>query len=153
MTLTYIKGDITKSGQPHIAHGCNAQGVMGSGVALAIKKRFPWAFEKYHQTIMYAASRTNVGDCIPATNETGVWVFNLITQEFYGRDTTIRYMSYDGLERSLKAMRREFECCCLPKIIAMPKIGSGLGNGDWLICETIILRTLQDFDITIYHQD
>ncbi len=35
--ITYKQGDLMKASETYIAHGCNAQGVMGSGVAKAIR--------------------------------------------------------------------------------------------------------------------
>ena len=40
-------GDICSVNSGIIVHGCNAQGVMGSGVAKAIRLKYPQVFEDY----------------------------------------------------------------------------------------------------------
>jgi O-acetyl-ADP-ribose deacetylase (regulator of RNase III) len=56
MKVEYVKGDLIQGKQAMIVHGCNAQGVMGAGVALAIKQRLPFAFEAYHMTLKHEGS-------------------------------------------------------------------------------------------------
>ncbi len=34
--------------------------------------------------------------------------------------------------------------------ISMPKIGAGLGGGDWTVIEKIIDAELEDFNVTVY---
>ena len=47
MKIEYVVGDFIDGSEDTILHGCNAQGVMGRGAALAIKTRLPWAFAEY----------------------------------------------------------------------------------------------------------
>lgn len=139
-----------------IAHGCNAQGVMGSGVAKAVRSHYPWAFDAYaaecNEGLRAHLTRHQlVGRCIPSHNDDKTkWVFNLITQERYGRDPAHRYMSYDALERSLRDMDSWFKWNDLKKELGIPMIGAGLGNGNWNIIQTIIHETLPDYAINVY---
>jgi O-acetyl-ADP-ribose deacetylase (regulator of RNase III) len=48
MKIVYVPGDLL-NGETMIVHGCNAQGVMGRGVAKEIKERMPWAYEAYRR--------------------------------------------------------------------------------------------------------
>lgn len=45
--VTYIVMDITTATRGIVVHGVNCQGVMGSGVALAIRTKWPQIFESY----------------------------------------------------------------------------------------------------------
>jgi O-acetyl-ADP-ribose deacetylase (regulator of RNase III) len=45
--LHYKKGNLLEVKEGIITHGVNCQGVMGSGVALAIKQKYPSAFYSY----------------------------------------------------------------------------------------------------------
>ena len=47
MKIVYKVGDITEAPEVVIVHGCNTQGAMGSGVAKAIRRKYPWAYEAY----------------------------------------------------------------------------------------------------------
>ena len=57
--IEYIRGDIITSLDDHIVHGCNAQGVMGSGVAKALRDEWPQIFKPYADFI---ATRASSGD-------------------------------------------------------------------------------------------
>ena len=47
--MKIIKGDLLNETTGLIAHGVNCQGVMGKGIALAIKKKYPQVFIDYKQ--------------------------------------------------------------------------------------------------------
>ena len=49
MNIIYKKGDLLTTDADIIVHGCNCQGVMGSGVAKQIKEKFPNAYTIYKQ--------------------------------------------------------------------------------------------------------
>ena len=54
----YIQeGDIFRISQVcNFAHGCNCAGVMGKGIALQFKKRFPQMYEQYKTCVEVASS-------------------------------------------------------------------------------------------------
>lgn len=109
-----------------LAHCCNAQGVMGSGIALSIKQQFPDAFAAYK------ASGHELGT-ISYTNE----IANLVGQFNYGYDGQ-RYMNYGALsncfillnehllERQEKLDTDEKPTIILPYLMACDRAG-----GDW----------------------
>ena len=45
--LNIINDDLLNSPDRIIVHGCNAQGVMGAGVAKAIRTKYPEAYSNY----------------------------------------------------------------------------------------------------------
>ena len=47
MKIEYRKGDLFQTEIKTIVHGCNAQGVMGSGVAKIIRDKYPKAYDRY----------------------------------------------------------------------------------------------------------
>lgn len=51
MAIKTILKDITTVTRGIIIHGCNAQGVMGSGVALALKNKWPEIFGPYQNRV------------------------------------------------------------------------------------------------------
>lgn len=135
MKINYINGDLLSVTEGIIMHGCNAQGVMGSGVALAIKHRYPKCFTAYTNQ-----DRT-LGSVAWYIHSNGLLIANAITQQFYGRAPK-RYVSYDAVERSftdviVKAIDDGIFT------VNLPKIGAGLGNGDWEIISTIVERTAE----------
>jgi O-acetyl-ADP-ribose deacetylase (regulator of RNase III) len=133
MKINYIKGDLLSVTSGIIMHGCNAQGVMGSGVALAVRQRYPKAYEKYKQEIQLGF--LGLGDLHLVEVTDNLFIANAITQEFYGRDKKV-YVSYEAINSTFSTL---FELANRLKVnISIPKIGVGLGGGDWdMILEVI----------------
>ncbi len=62
-----------------IAHGCNAQGAMGAGVAAVVSKRWPQLYLKYRQECLAG----KFGPCMAWKDESaGQTVFNLLRDSF-----------------------------------------------------------------------
>ena len=136
--ITYIHGDLFTTPDTVIVHGCNAAGVMGSGVAKTIKEKYPKAFQDYHKfcTAGYKLEEV-MGRNIFSEQPDGKIIVNSITQPSYGRAFGIRFCSYDAID---DCMQRLFMECEERGIISisMPKIGAGLGGGSWDVIEKII---------------
>ena len=46
--IKLIEGNLFNTKANIICHQCNCQGIMGSGVALEVKNRYPKVYESYH---------------------------------------------------------------------------------------------------------
>lgn len=148
MKISYRIGNLLNHPDKFIAHGCNAQGKMGSGVAKAIRDRYPKAYGVYaaqHERSGLILGKVIAADCSPHT------VLNCITQEFYGRDGAL-YVSYDAIERAIQTVdelmrveRSKIYTSCdkqgdpspIPRV-GYPLIGGDLGGGDWAVISKII---------------
>lgn len=133
-----IKGDIFKLMQPGDAmmHGCNAQGVMGSGIAAQVRSIFPGAYDVYRKR--YEQSELELGDVFPYFHRDGSIVLNCITQEFFGGDGR-RYVSYDAISKSCKQIIEGFGLLLqAPPKLYCPLIGAGLAGGDWNVIKEIL---------------
>lgn len=145
MKIKYIQGDIFESETRYILHGCNAQGVMGAGVAKAIKQTYPYAFEVYRKAYDTNGLRLGETQIAKCRNRT---IINAITQNTYGTKKDVRYVSYDAIAMALHAV----EEILYGSEIAMPMIGAGLGGGDWNVIEAIIeseCKTIQPIVFTL----
>ncbi len=78
----------------HIVHGCNAQGVMGSGVALAVTRKFPTAYQAY--MTRYNTVGLKLGDAYPVNINSKLILWNAITQDNFGWG--LRQVSYDAVQ-------------------------------------------------------
>lgn len=130
--LKIIKGNLWElvPSKCVIVHGCNAQGVMGSGFAKDVKIMYPKAYNYYVQafkTTERLAGKDWLGRVI-AVDENGHTIVNAITQEFYGRDPTVKYVSYAAVVASLTKAAKIARKLNVP--IYMPLIGGGLANGN-----------------------
>jgi O-acetyl-ADP-ribose deacetylase (regulator of RNase III) len=135
-------GDITSIEEGILVHGCNAQGVMGAGIARAVKAKWPNAFVDYQKLINSHPLHDRVGRVAWSDNEK-VLVANSITQLNFGNDEKKQYVSY-------KAMHQCFEYVAqmagrLNMHVHYPMIGAGLGGGDWAIISDIIETVFSSF--------
>ena len=154
MKIEYRKGDLFSTDITAIVHGCNAQGVMGSGVAKIIREKYPTAYERYVSEYNLT-NHLKLGHVIPVpcgdrVNDPDNFkiIINAITQDFFGRDGK-RYVSYDAIADSMNIINRFFEVYGISEI-AMPQIGAGLGNGDWSVIAAIIESELVNVKPVVY---
>jgi O-acetyl-ADP-ribose deacetylase (regulator of RNase III) len=144
--MKYEKGDLLAVETGVIAHGCNARGVMNSGVALQIKENFRQAFTDYKN---YEISEgLSPGDLVqPLTKiNDSLYIANCITQIEYGYDNR-RYVSYDALYESVK--KAALKARRLKLSLHLPKIGSDRGGGSWRIIEAILLQIEEEVGVPI----
>jgi O-acetyl-ADP-ribose deacetylase (regulator of RNase III) len=141
--IEYVKGDLLQTSIKHIIHGCNSKGVMGSGVAKAIRDKYPRAYRDYNDS--YDSYGLELGSIIVSAQDDSKVIHNAITQRDYGRDSSRVYVSYWAIAEVFRKINswgiRE---------IALPKIGAGLANGDWNVIEAIIENTLIDTKPYVY---
>jgi O-acetyl-ADP-ribose deacetylase (regulator of RNase III) len=123
--INYINGDLLKVTVGIIAHGCNAQGVMGSGVARSIRTKYPEAY------LDYLLMPKKLGEVSLVQVSKNLQVASCITQQFYGRDPKVQYVSYPAIEECFSKLPKDIP-------IHIPKIGAGLANGDWEVISKII---------------
>lgn len=110
----------------YIMHGCNAQGVMGSGVAKIVRDTYPAAFERYARQHPHYI----LGEVIPVVVDENLVIVNAITQEFFGTDQV--QVDYDAVKAACVNVKNLVESATLIKStdIHFPFIGAGLGGGD-----------------------
>lgn len=156
MKIEYITGDLMSAPEPFIAHGCNAQGVMGSGVAKLIRDKYPEAYTEYRAE--YDRKGLAVGETV-WVNCGQHTVINAITQEFYGRDPDVVYVDYDGLATAMGmidlvavVLNASLEPGHTTRV-AMPLIGAGLANGSWTKIAEIIENESKYFQPVVYLLD
>lgn len=123
----------------------NCQGVMASGIAKAIKDKWPVVYSEYMRTFKGAQEYDHPASMflgrVQIVNVTP-WlaVINLYTQEGYGR-TGDRFTSYDALDTALIEVARLTEG--LPSsLFHHPTIGCGLGGGNWKVVSALIEQHL-----------
>ena len=144
--VRYVIGDLLEAKQNVIVHGCNAQGVMGSGVARLIRARYPNVYEIY--ALKHKVFGLDLGDIIPVATTDGRIVVNAVTQEYFGGDGR-RYVDYAAIETCMKKINDRAKDWNAVEI-AMPRLGAGLGGGDWNVIEDIIIKSATNFIPVVY---
>jgi len=143
--------DVTKG---IIVHGCNCQGVMGSGVAKSIRDKWPSVYNAYNDH--YNFEGLHLGDTIPVCGERNtnsihiskythqlpeeLIVVNAMTQYEYGGVKGVVYVDYDAVAACFSCIKLLARDTGLP--VHFPLIGCGLANGDWNIVSEIIESAL-----------
>jgi O-acetyl-ADP-ribose deacetylase (regulator of RNase III) len=150
--MKYIKDDIVNSDLEHIAHGCNAQGVMGSGVAKAIRNKWPENYIKYKETFdafkFTSWPRSVIVGQAYSFNVDNKVIHNLITQEFYGKDG-FKYARYIHIVNSIESILMNYNI----KMLAIPKIGCGYGGLNWEVVSEILLEFEERYNMEFYVYD
>jgi O-acetyl-ADP-ribose deacetylase (regulator of RNase III) len=142
-------GNIVEVQKGIIVQGCNAQGVMGSGVAKALRERYPAIFTAYKGQIdqWNAQGVDPLGKVTIFMQKTDLFIANAITQRHFGKDGK-RYVSYKAIaecfaEVALVASELRMD-------VHYPLIGAGLGGGEWPIISEIIEGVFAKFP-TVNH--
>ncbi|MDF2435392.1 MAG: hypothetical protein JWP44_5023 [Mucilaginibacter sp.] len=123
--MILINRDITLETFGLLIHGVNCKHKLGSGVALAFKRKWPIIYTEY---MCEESGKKMLGKLHIIKVADDLYVGNGYSQEFYGYDGK-RYASVEAIDLILQ---KAFSWCHLNKIqLKSPKIGSKLGGLDW----------------------
>lgn len=143
MRIYKVNGDITNSNATLILHQVNCQHTMGSGVAKAIKTKWPKVYHDY-----MSLDEQKLGTIQVVKVETNKYVVNMFAQDKYGYDGK-RYTSYDALDNCL---RQVAEFCRNEMIdyIAIPyNMSCDRGGASWNVVLSLIENAFKDNFINI----
>lgn len=137
--MKIIEKDILSIDRGIICHQTNCQGVMGTGIALSIKNRWPNVYNEYIQYCrQFSLSKNVLGNVQIIRAEKDIYVVNLFGQDKYGRDK--RYTSYGAWEKSLPRLKEIINAkgLALEDIYFPYKCGCNNAGGDWEIISRLI---------------
>lgn len=146
-----ISGDLvqmtSKGDFDVLVHGVNCQAVMNAGIAKQVRDVFPGAYRAMMDRNSKGKSLLGMIDVVDViAGEKNVKIINAYTQLNYGRTPDVLYVDYDAIRKSFSKIAQTIE---KGQRIAIPKIGSGLGNGCWTTISKIIKNELSGHDITL----
>lgn len=127
--LIHVMNDIF-DGQPNkciMVQQVNTKGKMGSGLAKAIRERYPQVYEHYRGE--YELGLLELGYTSYIEVDTDKFVANICGQDNYGYDGK-QYTNYEALRSGLEDVKMMANALKVDIIIPY-RIGCGLGGGDW----------------------
>jgi len=149
MQIKYLVGDATYPVGPGlkiIIHICNDIDKWGRGFVLAVSKRWKEPEIAYHNLKL---CERKLGNIQLIKVEPDIYVVNMIAQHGIGPNKEGQPpIRYDALVSCLLKVN-EFAITNNASIHA-PRIGAGLGGGNWVIIETIITEVFGDIAVYIY---
>ncbi len=139
--IKYQRGNIFESNAQVIVNTVNCQGVMGKGLALAFKQRYPAMFPVYQQECK--TGRLRIGR--PSLyKESTPWILNFPTKDSWKANSRIEY-----LEKGLEYFITNYKKAGISSI-AFPKLGAQNGKLAWDEVGPLMAKYLSDLEIDVY---
>ena len=146
--MKVIKGDLIELALDGvfdvIIHGCNCQCVMGAGIAKAIKKQFPEAYDADLNTQKGDASKLGSISFASVNVEKGELIIVNGYTQFHWRGSGV-LVDYEAIRSVMKNVKSKFS----GKRIGFPRIGAGLAKGNWETIANIIDQELNSENHTL----
>jgi O-acetyl-ADP-ribose deacetylase (regulator of RNase III) len=145
MAIKLKSGDLLKEKTDAIVNTVNCVGVMGKGIALQFKQRWPKNFKEYEA----ASKREEIKPGTMFISDLGEWakprfIINFPTKVHWRGDSKLEYVE-DGLRDLVKQVK-----CLGIKSISLPPLGCGNGGLDWDDVKKLIFAAFEDQpDITV----
>lgn len=141
MMLTTIQGDLFASQAQTLVNTVNCVGVMGKGIALEFKNRFPAMFRDYRDRCRRGEVR--IGRPYLYKDSPDRWVLNFPTKIHWRAKSKMDFV-VSGLE-FLAGHYHEWGVASL----AFPLLGANHGGLDKRLVQTIMTQHLSQFDIPV----
>lgn len=146
--ITYTTGNLLEADVDALVNTVNTVGVMGKGIALMFKERFPKNMQEYADACKSGEVQTGKMFVTSTDELVGAkWIVNFPTKQHWRAKSQMNW-----IEEGLQDLRR-FIVENNVKSIAIPPLGAGNGGLNWDEVKPRIenaLADLQDIDIIIY---
>lgn len=136
------KGNLFDSGAQTLVNTVNTVGVMGKGIALEFKRRFPDMFADYQQRC--AAGQVRLGEPYLWQGRLEPWIINFPTK---GHWRSVSRLA--DIERGLAFLAEHASEWGIVSL-AIPPLGAGSGGLEWSMVGPTIYRHLQDLTIPVF---
>ncbi len=139
--IKVLTGDIFRSQAQTLVNSVNCVGVMGKGIALEFKKRFPDMYRDYVRRC--EAKQVKLGRPYLYKSLVPPWVLNFPTKDHWRSASRLEDIE-QGL-RYLEQHYREWEI----RSLAVPPLGCGNGQLKWTVVGPILYRYLKRLRIPV----
>jgi O-acetyl-ADP-ribose deacetylase (regulator of RNase III) len=141
--IIYTKGNIFDTEADALVNPVNCVGVMGKGLALQFKARYPLNFQLYAKACKKGEMKP--GALLVVREDDGKNIFNFPTKRHW-RDKS----RLDDIRDGLKDLANWMETAQFIRSVAIPPLGCGLGGLNWLSVKQLIEQTLSAVQKPIY---
>lgn len=139
--IMYLKGNLLSSPAQVLVNTVNTVGVMGKGIALQFKNKYPDMFKAYQK--ICEEHRLDIGMLYLWKSE-DKWILMFPTKKHWRNPSKIEY-----IEKGLEKFVNNYEKLGIESI-AFPRLGCGNGKLDWQIVKPIMEKYLKPLPITVY---
>ncbi len=139
--IKVLVGDIFQSKAHTIVNTVNCVGVMGKGIALEFKKRYPDMYEDY--LVKCKRGEVRLGEPYLYIRGEIPWILNFPTK-YHWRALA----KSEDIIRGLEYLLSKYKSWGI-KSIAVPPLGAGLGQLEWRIIGPILYSFLSKIDIPV----
>lgn len=139
MTVIEKIGNVFTSDADYVGHGVNIYGIMGAGIAVQVRNKFPEVYERYVEAC--AAGELIPGGCLSVQDPaTGVVISNLATQDKPGANARLEWLesSLSGLLEVLSESDGDVK-------LALPQIASNIGGLEWVDVRELIISLAEQY--------
>lgn len=139
--VTTKTGDLFSSGAQTLVNTVNCVGVMGKGIALAFKNRFPEMYKEYVR--LCGAKRVRLGEPYMYKQLTGPWVLNFPTKDHWRSVSRL-----SDIVAGLTYLEQHYGEWGITSL-AVPPLGCGQGGLEWRIVGPTLYRHLSRLDMPV----
>lgn len=134
-------GDIFESKAQTLVNTVNTVGVMGKGIALEFKKRFPDMFEDYVRRVR--EGKVRLGEPYLYTRAEPPWILNFPTKGHWRELSRL-----SDIVKGLEYLERHYEAWGIESL-AVPPLGCGQGGLEWKVVGPTLYSYLKRFKIPV----
>ena len=139
--IKVVQGDIFESDAQTLVNTVNCVGVMGKGIALEFKRRFPEMYEDYVRRC--DAHEVELGRPYLWQSLTPPFVLNFPTKNHWRSPSRL-----EDILRGLEYLREHYEEWGITSL-AVPPLGSGHGQLEWRVVGAALYRELKKLRIPV----
>ena len=141
MITRVVQGDLLKSRAQTLVNTVNTVGVMGKGIALEFKQRFPDMYRDYEARCL--AHRVRLGEPYLYKRETAPWIINFPTKAHWRAVSRIA-----DIDAGMQYLSEHIAAWGV-KSLAVPPLGCGHGQLEWRVVGPLIRRHLDNLPIPV----
>lgn len=147
MPVEFVKGDLFDAKVEALVNPVNTRGVMGKGVALEFKKRFPSNYYRYVEACKNNELSPGGLFVTRSEQDNPKWIVNVATKKHWKDKSDMNWIIFGLVHIKYFVLEENIET------IAMPALGVGNGGLSWQDVKKQMIKSLpqlEDTEVFIY---